>query len=139
MNLMDIVRRTVPPVPWDEGYKIPWDAPDFSSRMLRHHLSQTTDAASRRAEKIDDQVRWMHNTLLSGQPTRILDLGCGPGLYTTRLAALGHECVGMDFSPAAIAYARQITREQGLSCEYIEADLREADFGASFGLTMFVR
>ena len=133
---MDIVTRAVPPEPWDEGDKIPWDEPDFSARMLRYHVSQDHDAASRRAQKIDEHVDWIHNTLLSGRPTRILDLGCGPGLYTTRLAALGHQSVGIDFSPASIAHARQLTEEQELACQHVEADLREANFGAGFGLAM---
>ena len=138
MDLMDIVSRAVPPEPWDEGDRIPWNEPGFSRRMLRCHLSQADDAASRRAEKIDEHVEWIHNALLSGRPTRVLDLGCGPGLYTTRLAALGHDCVGIDFSPASSAHARGLTREQGLTCRHVEADLREADFGAGFGLAMQV-
>ena len=44
---------------------------------------------------------------------RVLDLGCGPGLYTTRLAKLGHTCVGIDFSPASIAYAKAEAEHYG--------------------------
>jgi SAM-dependent methyltransferase len=138
MELIDIVNRPVPPTAWDEGYKIPWDEPGFSLRMLHHHLSQASDAASRRTYTIEEQVDWIHNALLSRLPTRILDLACGPGLYTTRLAARGHECVGIDFSPASVAHARQLAEERGLDCEHIEADLLEADFGAGFGLVMLI-
>jgi hypothetical protein len=46
--------------------------------------------------------------------------------------------VGIDFSPASIAHARQLTEEQGLTGEHVEADLREADFGAGFGLAMLI-
>jgi len=28
----------------------------------------------------------------------VLDLGCGPGLYASRLARLGHECTGIDYT-----------------------------------------
>ena len=38
---------------------------------------------------------------------RVLDLGCGPGLYVHRLSAMGCECVGMDFSPASIRHASE--------------------------------
>jgi 2-polyprenyl-3-methyl-5-hydroxy-6-metoxy-1,4-benzoquinol methylase len=75
--------------------------------MLHEHLSQDHDAASRRGATIDRQVAWIHGALLlAGTPTRVLDLGCGPGLYAERLAALGHRCVGVDVSPASIAFAR---------------------------------
>ena len=81
MNLIDIITRQSPPKPWAEGEKIPWNDLGFSERMLREHLSQEHDAASRRSAVIDRHVDWIHHTLLTGQPTQLLDLGCGPGLY----------------------------------------------------------
>ena len=138
MNLLDLINRTRVPAPWSEGAKIPWDDPAFSERMLKEHLSQEHDAASRRFEKIDAHVDWIHHKLLSGQPTRILDLGCGPGLYTSRLARLGHECVGIDFSPASIAYAVETAEGEGLRCTYVHQDIRTAEYGTGFGLVMLI-
>ncbi len=131
MQLTDIAART-PPAPWAEGDNIPWNDPDFSAAMLKEHLSQEHDAASRRAAKIDAHVAWIHSTLLDGRPGRVLDLGCGPGLYTARLAALGHTCRGIDFSPASIDYARRQAAGAGPACAYTLADLRRADYGAGF-------
>ncbi|MEZ4569909.1 MAG: hypothetical protein R2849_06205 [Thermomicrobiales bacterium] len=54
--MFDIVSRDPNPEPWTEVSKIPWDDPDFSSRMLREHLSQDHDAASRRISMIDRHV-----------------------------------------------------------------------------------
>ena len=34
MDLIDIIHRALPPVPWTEGEKIPWNEPGFSHRML---------------------------------------------------------------------------------------------------------
>lgn len=138
MNLNDLIERKIPPVPWVEGEKIPWHEPEFSKRMLKEHLSQAHDAASRREVLIDQHVDWIHTHILEGEPTKVLDLGCGPGLYTSRLAKLGHECVGIDYAPASIAYARHQAEEQGLSCRYIEADVREASFGSDYGLVIMV-
>jgi SAM-dependent methyltransferase len=73
---------------------------------------------------------------LAGHPTKILDLGCGPGLYSSRLAKLGHECVGIDYSPASIAYAVEQAEKQGLSCTYMHQDIRTAEYGHGFGLAM---
>ena len=66
--------------------------------MLREHLSQAHNAASRRLPIVDQQVSWIHEKLLAGTPSRILDLGCGPGLYVVRLAAQGHTVTGIDYS-----------------------------------------
>jgi SAM-dependent methyltransferase len=106
--------------------------------MLKEHLSQEHDAASRRAHIIDRQVGWIHRHVLGGKASRILDLGCGPGLYASRLARLGHECVGIDYGPASIAYARGMAEREGLRCRYVEADVREASFGSGYDLVMFL-
>jgi SAM-dependent methyltransferase len=138
MDLTDIITRAPRPAPWGEGEKIPWNHPGFSQRMLKEHLSQEHDAASRRAAIIDRQVEWLHRAILGGRPTSVLDLGCGPGLYTSRLARLGCHCTGIDFSPASIAYAHQQAQEEKLDCQYIEGDLRTTPFGDGFGLVMFI-
>lgn len=138
MQLSDLLARAIPPEPWAEADNIPWHEPAFSARMLREHLSQEHDAASRRAATIDRHVAWLHRALLAGRPAQILDLGCGPGLYTSRLARLGHRCVGIDYSPASIAYARAAAAEQGLACRYEQADLREADLGAGVDLALLI-
>jgi SAM-dependent methyltransferase len=138
MNLIDIVRRAPIPQPWSEGDNIPWSDPAFSRRMLKEHLTQEHDAASRRFAKVDAHVAWIHRELLSERPTQILDLGCGPGLYASRLARLGHACVGIDYSPASIAYARETTDGQGLDCTYVQQDIRTAEVGTGFGLAMLI-
>jgi SAM-dependent methyltransferase len=138
MQLADLLARQLPPAPWAEGDNIPWHEPAFSARMLAEHLSQDHDAASRRAATIERQIAWVHGAVLHGQPTKVLDLGCGPGLYTSRLARLGHTCVGIDYSPAAIAYAQAEAAAERLSCRYQHADIRDATYGTGFGLALLI-
>jgi SAM-dependent methyltransferase len=126
------------PEPWAEGDNIPWNVGDFSERMLAEHLSQDHDMASRRASTIEAQVAWIHRELLRERPSRVLDLGCGPGLYSSRLARLGHECLGIDFSPASIRYARERTAPGAASPRYELADLREAEYGGPYDLAMLI-
>lgn len=138
MDLLSIIKREVPPKHWAEGDNIPWNEPGFSQRMLREHLSQEHDAASRRFAIIDRQVEWIHRAILKSQPSQILDLGCGPGLYASRLARLGHACTGVDFGPASIAYARETASQNALNINYCEGDLRQADYGEGFDLVMLI-
>ncbi|GAF81101.1 unnamed protein product, partial [marine sediment metagenome] len=104
-RILDLIERGAVPKPWAEGDNIPWSEPGFSERMLAEHLSQKHDMASRRFEVIDNHIEWVHHKLLESKQSKILDLGCGPGFYSSRLAKLGHECVGIDYSPASIKYA----------------------------------
>ena len=135
MKLIDLTRRDMNPQPWAEGEKIPWNDLDFSNRMLKEHLSQKHDAASRRIPTIKRHVDWIHNFVLDGKPSRILDLGCGPGLYSARLSALGHVCHGIDFGPASIEYAVKHAPE---NCSYTLGDIRTTDFGSGYDLVMFI-
>jgi SAM-dependent methyltransferase len=138
MNLDDINNRSEKPIPWTEGEKIPWDEPAFSQRMLREHLSQDHDAASRRFALIDQHVEWIHKELLKEKPSRLLDLGCGPGFYVSRLARLGHTCTGVDFSPASIAYAQQQEEEHPTGSAFIHHDLRNYEYGSGYDLVMLI-
>jgi len=115
---------------------LPWSDPEFSARTLRHHLAQEHDWASRRADVIERQVAWLAGRLPAGG--RVLDLACGPGLYTHLLARRGFKALGVDFSPAAIAHARRRAAEDGLSAEYVEADIRRYRPEGLFDCVLFV-
>ena len=137
MKIEDLLRRR-PVVPFGPDTGIPWDDPAFSERMLREHLCQDHDRASRRFEVIERQVAWIHEVVLDGREGVVLDLACGPGLYTSRLAALGHRCVGIDFSPASIRYATEEARRRGLACDYQLADLRSLELEGRFDAVLLL-
>jgi SAM-dependent methyltransferase len=118
--------------------KLPWHEPGFSRRMLAEHLDQRHDHASRRFPTIDLHVGWIVDELLSGRPGSVLDLGCGPGLYTQRLATRGCSCRGIDISPASIEHARTAAETGGLPSTYVLGDITTADLGSNHDLAMFL-
>lgn len=136
MKIADIINRIQPAPAWEYGEKIPWNDPEFSERMLQNHLSQDHDWASRREELIAKQISWLTSHL--PEKARILDLACGPGFYTHRLAQFGHDCVGVDFSPASIRYAREQAEKAGLKVEYVLSDIRKYQPEGLFDCVMFV-
>lgn len=138
MNLLDIIHRNPEPEPWAEGEKIAWNDPVFSERILAEHLSQEHDEASRRTELIDAHVDWIHTAMLKSAPSSVLDLCCGPGLYTNRLAKLGHRCTGIDFGPASIRYAREVAETEGLDIAYTQSDIRRANYGSGHDIVMML-
>jgi SAM-dependent methyltransferase len=129
--LTRLINRDTQPSEWS---KIPWHDPDFSRRMLAEHLSQAHDLASRRLSIIERQVEWIHRKCLDGQAASILDLGCGPGFYASRLAALGHTCTGIDISPASIDYARANDPEG----RYLLGDVRSLEYGTDYDLVLMI-
>jgi SAM-dependent methyltransferase len=134
-SISNLHTRPIPAQPWAEGEKIPWNDPAFSARMLREHLTQKHDAASRRAKIIKKHIKWIHNFVLAKTASRILDLGCGPGLYCAELATLGHVCHGIDFSPASITYA---VKNAPANCTYTLGDLRAVEFPPGFDYVQLI-
>lgn len=124
--LWHIYNRPDPPPLWQNGGNLPWNDPDFSARMLREHLDESHGAATRQAAERTVQLDWLWERLALSLGGRVIDLTCGPGLYATALARRGARVTGVDFSPASIAYARQLALDEGVGdlCTFVEADLR---------------
>ncbi|MEM9565051.1 MAG: class I SAM-dependent methyltransferase [Actinomycetota bacterium] len=104
-----------------------WTDPHISERMLELHLDGDVAMASPTAEFIDRALRWITDVTSLGQASRLLDLGCGPGLYANRLARTGADVVGVDFSQRSIRHAEGTAdpraRPAYLLGNYLEVDV----------------
>ncbi len=127
------------PRAFDSGAELDWGDPTVSRRLLAEHLDQAHDGASRRAALIDSHVRRLRR-LMPRPPALILDAGCGPGLYATRLAALGFDVTGVDVSPAALRHARREAARQRPSgrARFLTADLRHAELPGGFDAALLI-
>ena len=126
---LDALADLMRPPPLFEGGTVEfWADPHISKQMLTAHLSPDIDAASRKPETIERTVSWMMARLDLQPGATVLDLGCGPGLYTKRLAARGLNVTGVDFSLNSINYAR----EHDAATTYIHQNYLTLDFAAQF-------
>lgn len=115
-----------------------WTDPHVSEQMLRCHLDPTNDLASRRPAFIDATVAWTTAAFSLGPGASVLDLGCGPGLYTHRWAATGAEVTGVDFSARSIAHARAAAERDRLPIRYVEADYLDWRADRAFDLATMI-
>ncbi len=106
--------------------------------MLRFHLDEDGDIASRRAAFIDRSVEWIVSRFGISSDTKIADFGCGPGLYTTRLARKQARLTGIDFSPRSIEYAIRWARREQLNIRYVNEDYLEFDTDERFDLILMI-
>lgn len=127
--------RPEPFAPHDAPF---WDDPYIGRQMLAAHLDSATDAASRRPDTIDRTVDHLVAALRLGIGDRLLDLGCGPGLYARRFAARGVAVTGIDLSPTSIAYAAGDAHEARLAIDYRVADYTSSQLGGPFDAAVLI-
>jgi SAM-dependent methyltransferase len=115
-----------------------WTDEHTSSQMLAFHLDGSVDLSSRNTEFIDRSARWIVSRFDLDQSKCVADFGCGPGLYTTRLAASGAGVTGIDFSDRSLRYARESSERQSLSVEYVHVDYLEYETSRRFDLIAMI-
>lgn len=104
-----------PPALYEPGEPMFWTDPHISRQMLVAHLN---GQASYQLGRIDAICGYLRQRLPLKKRNRVADLGCGPGLYSSRLADAGCRVMGMDFSPTAIGYAREMASGKEHGPEY---------------------
>lgn len=137
-DLSFLASLSTDPEPFADGRQIPWNDPGFSRRMLAYHLDESHDWASRRAEKRQNIIGALIATTGLASGDRVLDLGCGPGLYCQELARRGMQVEGWDYAPASIDYARQQAEAAGIEINYVRDDYRNLDAVARFNLVTLI-
>ncbi len=120
------------PALWQRSDEPFWDDDHISKGMLDAHLHPDWDSASRSHGRIDRCVQWLSTVIPAGG--KILDLGCGPGLYAKRLSDLGYDVTGMDLSRRSIAYAKA----HDPKTTYILQNYVELDVAGAFDLIMII-
>jgi 2-polyprenyl-3-methyl-5-hydroxy-6-metoxy-1,4-benzoquinol methylase len=115
-----------------------WTDEYTSQQMLAFHLNGEIDVASRSTAFIDRSVEWIASRFNIGAGTKIADFGCGPGLYTSRLAKKQANVTGIDFSTRSIQYARETAFREQLPIRYINQDYLDFETDERFDLVLMI-
>lgn len=137
MNIEPIRKLAGKPRLYDKGTSVMWTDPYISEQLLKLHLNPENDTASRSKIKIEMTINWiLEHTNLPAM--KILDLGCGPGLYSELLAQKGHSVTGIDFSENSVQYATRQAQEKQLDINYLEKNYLYLDFDCDFDLVILI-
>jgi len=136
LQLQEVNRR---PAPF-EHYTADelWTDEHTSSRMLHHHLDRSSDVSSRNTEFIEKSAAWIVRRFGLAEDRSVADFGCGPGLYTIRLAASGANITGVDFSERSLRHARECARVKGMSIDYVCANYLDFESDKRFDLITLI-
>ena len=127
MNITDIVSKTEKPKIYEKGTSFMWTDKHISKQLLDVHLNPDIDLGSRKKSTIENTANWILDTQKEKGKLNILDLGCGPGLYTEIFAKKGHNITGIDISINSIEYAKKSAEENKLDITYLNTSYLEVD------------
>ena len=104
---------------------VPLADPTFNISGWNSSYTGEPIAAEEMREWVDDAVE----RILSLEPKRALEIGCGTGLLLFSLAPHCESYVGTDFSPAALSYVRQqLATRSGIDDKVVLLERRADDF-----------
>jgi cyclopropane fatty-acyl-phospholipid synthase-like methyltransferase len=115
-----------------------WTDEHTSKQMLRFHLDKGLDVSSRNIAFIDRSVDWIVSHFNIDTGKKIADFGCGPGLYTTRLARRYAVVTGIDFSKRSIQYAQETATWEKLPIRYVNRNYLDFETDERFDLILMI-
>jgi SAM-dependent methyltransferase len=115
-----------------------WTDEHTSKQMLQYHLNGSIDLSSRNKSFINRSEEWIASHFQVDKNTEIADFGCGPGLYTTKLAERGAIVTGIDFSENSLSYAKKAAAEKGLKINYVLANYLDFETTSRFDLITII-
>ncbi|MDX8529140.1 class I SAM-dependent methyltransferase [Mesorhizobium sp. MSK_1335] len=83
-------------------------------------------------ERSDREAGAIWELLSLAQGSSVLELGCGYGRITNRLAEKGARVTGLDISPILLKKAEADAAERGVDVEYIRGDMRSLPWRERF-------
>ncbi len=83
-------------------------------------------------ERTLGEINFIDEVLALPSGARILDLCCGHGRHSLKLAQRGYRVTGLDITPLFLGVAREEAAKAGVEVEFIEGDMREIPFEDEF-------
>ena len=127
MHLLDIITTNEKPEIYERGTAFMWTDEHISKQLLAIHLNPDIDLGSRKKSSIEKTANWILSTQKEKGELSILDLGCGPGLYTELFAEQGHKVTGIDISENSIEYAKKSAESKNLDIRYLNSSYLEVE------------
>ncbi len=129
--------KTAPPL-YEKSSKAFWDDEHISKSMLAAHFDREHDGASRKMSTVQTSAEWIYQCCPDAKGRQLLDLGCGPGIYSELLYDKGFSVTGLDFSKRSIAYAQDHAKKTGRNIAYHYQNYLEMNYENLFDIAILI-
>jgi len=106
--------------------------------MLEAHLDPGFEGATRNFVFVFRSADWIAKFTSGIDHPKLLDLGCGPGIYAEQFHKRGFDVTGIDFSRRSIEYAKDSANRHGYPIEYIYMDYLKLDVHEKFDVVTLI-
>ncbi len=115
-----------------------WDDEHISKYMLEAHLKPDADGASRQHSFIRKSVDWITDLSRPQPGAKLLDLGCGPGIYAENFCLAGFKVTGLDFSKRSVSYAKDQAVLRNMDIIYRYQNYLDLDYEDEFDVITLI-
>jgi len=115
-----------------------WNDEHISKGMLLSHLNPDEEGATCKHEFVFKSVKWIAEIAPPSQFGKLLDLGCGPGVYAELFAKEGYSVTGVDYSKRSIGYANEQTKLNNSGIEYLYQNYLTIDYTEQFDVITII-
>lgn len=108
--------------PWEFDFDAVFEADDY----IYFYQESLTE------ERTEEEVKALVNLVCLEKPMKILDLACGFGRHSNRLASLGHDVTGVDLYADFLEIARRDAQAKEVHVNYVQSDMQKIEYNEEF-------
>lgn len=89
-------------------------------------------------ERTNKEIEFIEKEMMLNKSMKILDLACGYGRHTTKLAEKGYKITGIDNNIEFLKLAKEDSQKKNLKIKYIHKDMRTINYKEKFDIVLLL-
>lgn len=115
-----------------------WTNERISPFIFQSHFNDEVYGGSKNEGFIVNSIKFINNIAENYNCLEILDLGCGPGVYSFPLAKLGYHVTGIDISEKSIRHANALSYGQNLNIQYFKENILNLQLNSNYDMSLLL-